>query len=230
MPNASPSPRRAYSFKEGLAMMAAKECGVDPYLAAEGGDDARAVLASIRKAKAAKGPEKAKHIKAAQTELRNLSPKRHGKLINALQAKLLALQGRGGDTEVAHLSVDEFGLVDGLGRGFGKIIGGIGQGLGTVLKPISDVVSDFNQGISESFRGHPRGNDADKNPDNNKNKPVTDDSKSAKDTLNKLGLKFSLGTNSEPTQIRSAQFAPLRTGPSPVLEQYMMPSRYRRNI
>jgi hypothetical protein len=52
-------------------------------------------------------PEKSKHIAAAQTELRKLSPKQYGKLINALQAKVLALQGRGGDTAVAHLEPGE---------------------------------------------------------------------------------------------------------------------------
>jgi hypothetical protein len=103
----SPSNTRAYSFKEGLAMMAAKEVGVDPYLAADAGEDARVVLATLRQAKTAKGHDKAKHIAAAQTELRKLNPKQHGKLINALQAKVLALQGRGGDTAVAHLEPGE---------------------------------------------------------------------------------------------------------------------------
>ncbi len=99
--------KRAYSFKEGLAMMAAKTVGIDPYLAADAGEDARSVLAALRRAKDAKGPVKAKHIAAAQSELRKLSPKQHGKLINALQAKVLALQGRGGDTAVAHLEPGE---------------------------------------------------------------------------------------------------------------------------
>jgi lysozyme len=99
--------KRAYTFKEGLAMMAAKDVGVDPYLAADAGEDARSILAALRHAKTAKGPEKAKHIAAAQTELRKLNPRQHGKLINALQAKVLALQGRGGDTAVAHLEPGE---------------------------------------------------------------------------------------------------------------------------
>jgi hypothetical protein len=99
--------KRSYSFKEGLAMMAVKDIGVDPYLAAEAGEDARSIIAALRRAKTAKGQEKAKHIAAAQTELRKLSPQQHGKLINALQAKVLALQGRGGDTAVAHLEPGE---------------------------------------------------------------------------------------------------------------------------
>jgi hypothetical protein len=100
-------PNRSYSFKEGLTMMAAKDVGIDPHLAAEAGEDARSILAALRRAKTAKGPEKSKHIAAAQTELRKLSPKQHAKLINALQAKVLALQGRGGDTAVAHLESGE---------------------------------------------------------------------------------------------------------------------------
>ncbi len=99
--------KRSYTFKEGLAMMAAKEVGIDPYLAAEAGDDARSVLAALRRAKTTKGAEKAKHITTAQTDLRKLNPKQHGQLINALQAKALALQGRGRDTAVAHLEPGE---------------------------------------------------------------------------------------------------------------------------
>jgi hypothetical protein len=85
----------------------ARDVGIDPYLAADAGEDARSILAALRHAKTAKGPEKAKHIAAAQTELRKLNPRQHGKLINALQAKVLALQGRGGDTAVAHLEPGE---------------------------------------------------------------------------------------------------------------------------
>jgi hypothetical protein len=103
----SQNTKRSYSFKEGLAMMAAKEVGIDPYLAADAGEDARSILAALRRAKSAKGAEKSKHIAAAQTELRKLNPKQHGKLINALQAKVLALQGRGRDTAVAHLEPGE---------------------------------------------------------------------------------------------------------------------------
>jgi lysozyme len=76
-------------------------------LAADAGEDARSILAALGRAKTAKGAEKAKHIAAAQTELRNLNPKQHGKLINALQAKVLALQGRGRDTAIAHLEPGE---------------------------------------------------------------------------------------------------------------------------
>jgi hypothetical protein len=85
----------------------AHDIGIAPYLAADAGDDARSIIAALRRAEAAKGQEKAKHIAAAQTELRKLNPKQHGKLINALQAKVLALQGRGGDTAVAHLEPGE---------------------------------------------------------------------------------------------------------------------------
>ncbi|MBL8628007.1 MAG: hypothetical protein JNM81_00150 [Rhodospirillaceae bacterium] len=76
--------KRAYSFKEGLTMLAAKDVGVDPYLAVEAGEDVRSILAALRRAKTAKGAEKAKHIATAQAELRKLNPKEHGKLVNAL--------------------------------------------------------------------------------------------------------------------------------------------------
>jgi hypothetical protein len=102
------SPRTSYTFREGLAMMAAKDCGIDPELAAEAGDGATAVLNAIRRARKARTPaQKAEHVRAAQDHLRSLSPRRHPELVSAIQAKLLALQGRGGDTEIAHVTSGE---------------------------------------------------------------------------------------------------------------------------
>jgi hypothetical protein len=103
------APRRSgYSFKEGLTMMAAKATGIDPYLAAEAGENARAALNAMRNAAKAKSPkDRAGFIRDAQNELRAISPARHGKLVNSMQAKLLALQGRGGDREIAHLTPGE---------------------------------------------------------------------------------------------------------------------------
>jgi cellobiose-specific phosphotransferase system component IIA len=101
------SPRKSYSFKEGLAMLAAKSVGIDPDLAAEAGDSAKAALNALRSAKASKSSDRIKHIRAAQAELKSIDVKQHPKLVNAIQAQLLALQGRGGDTEIAHLTPGE---------------------------------------------------------------------------------------------------------------------------
>jgi hypothetical protein len=46
-------------------------------------------------------------IGEAQQQLRRISPRQHGELVSALQAKLLALQGRGGDSEIAHVTPGE---------------------------------------------------------------------------------------------------------------------------
>ncbi|MDX2143014.1 MAG: hypothetical protein SFV19_06645 [Rhodospirillaceae bacterium] len=104
----TPAKRTSYTFREGLTMMAAKDCGIDPELTAEAGDTATAVLNAIRRARKAKTPaQKAEHVRAAQDELRRISPRQHPELVSAIQAKLLALQGRGGDTEIAHVTPGE---------------------------------------------------------------------------------------------------------------------------
>ena len=106
-----PATRNSYTFKEGLTMMAAKAVGIDPYLAAEAGENARAAINAIRNAAKTKQPkDRAGYIREAQSELRTISAAQHPKLVNALQAKMLALQGRGGDTEVAHLTPGEMVL------------------------------------------------------------------------------------------------------------------------
>jgi hypothetical protein len=103
-----PAARNSYTFKEGLTMMAAKAVGIDPYLAAEAGENARAAINAIRNAAKTKQPkDRAGYIREAQNELRTISAAQHPKLVNALQAKLLALQGRGGDSAVAHVAPGE---------------------------------------------------------------------------------------------------------------------------
>ncbi len=104
-----PAPqRKSYTFKEGLTMLAAKAVGVDPYLAAEAGENARAAINAIRNAAKTKQPkDRAGYIREAQNELGSISAAQHPKLVNALQAKLLALQGRGGDAAMAHVEPGE---------------------------------------------------------------------------------------------------------------------------
>ena len=88
--------------------MAAKAVGIDPYLAAEGGENARAAINAIRNAAKTKtAKDRAGFIREAQAEVRSISAAQHPKLVNALQARVLALQGRGGDTEIAHLTPGE---------------------------------------------------------------------------------------------------------------------------
>ncbi|MCB2108710.1 MAG: hypothetical protein KDE14_13465, partial [Rhodobacteraceae bacterium] len=49
-------------------------------------------------------------IRDAQNELKYVDATAHPELVNAISAKLLALQGRGGDTEIAHVTPGEMVL------------------------------------------------------------------------------------------------------------------------
>ncbi|MDX2143010.1 MAG: hypothetical protein SFV19_06625 [Rhodospirillaceae bacterium] len=100
-------PRSSYTFREGLTAMAANAVGVDPDLAIDAGENATSVLNSIRRAAKDRGPNRAHAVRDAQHQLRRISAYKHGELVSALQTKILALQGRGGDTEVAHVEPGE---------------------------------------------------------------------------------------------------------------------------
>jgi hypothetical protein len=64
--------RNSYTFKESLTMMAVKALGIDPDLAAEAGDGARAAINAIRHAaKAKSAKDRAALIRTAQSELRS---------------------------------------------------------------------------------------------------------------------------------------------------------------
>jgi len=104
---AQSAPKRSYSLKQALVARLASKHGIDPTAAADAGDQGAAILDNVSRAKATKGKEQAKYIAVAQAGLRRLDEKKHTTLINGVQAKLLALQGRGGDTKVAHVTPGE---------------------------------------------------------------------------------------------------------------------------
>ncbi|MCB2109285.1 MAG: hypothetical protein KDE14_16360 [Rhodobacteraceae bacterium] len=65
----------------------------------------------LRKARATKDLKlRAELIRDAQNELKYVDATAHPELVNAISAKLLALQGRGGDTEIAHVTPGEMVL------------------------------------------------------------------------------------------------------------------------
>jgi len=102
---------RAMSLHEGAARMTANDLGVDPDLAAKAGPAAAKALGALSDANSAEdSAEKTRCIRRAQKHLRMIDPSRHGKLIQQIQARLLAAQGRGGDTEVAHVTPGELVL------------------------------------------------------------------------------------------------------------------------
>jgi hypothetical protein len=98
---------KSYSFQEGLTAMAAKAVGIDPDLAIGAGDDARAVISSLRAAANSQASTRQKHLADTQRLLAKINPKTHAQFVNAITAKRLALQGRGSDQELAHLEPGE---------------------------------------------------------------------------------------------------------------------------
>ncbi len=53
-------------------------------------------------------PARRAHLAEAQRQIAALDPTRDAQTVQRLQAQALALQGRGGDTEIAHVTPGEF--------------------------------------------------------------------------------------------------------------------------
>jgi hypothetical protein len=70
------------------------------------GREARNLLQRARDA--GECPLRVEYLRAAQREIAKLDPARQGQLISKLQSEVLALQGRWGDTELAHVTPGEF--------------------------------------------------------------------------------------------------------------------------
>jgi hypothetical protein len=69
------------------------------------GDNAAALLQAAYDA--GSGGLRSHYLARAQREIARLDPQRHGATIQRLQAQVLALQGRGGDTQIAHVAPGE---------------------------------------------------------------------------------------------------------------------------
>lgn len=99
------------SLGAGVAGVIAMDAGIDPQLAVEAGEDAQDLLSFIRDAARAKSDKvKTKYLRKAQAHLKDVSAREHPDLVQAVQARMLALQGRGGDTELAHVTPGEMVL------------------------------------------------------------------------------------------------------------------------
>ncbi len=97
-----------YSLDDGVAGVIALDAGIDPHLAADAGSDAQDVLSYVRDAARTKSQNaKDKYLRKAQTHLKDVCSRQHPELVQAIQTRILALQGRGGDTELAHLTPGE---------------------------------------------------------------------------------------------------------------------------
>jgi hypothetical protein len=91
-----PEPRKhGYTFREGLTMMAANGAGIDPYLAAEAGEDAKLSLRALRHALSLPaGPERREALATAARELRNIDPSQHGELVAAIAERIAEAEDR----------------------------------------------------------------------------------------------------------------------------------------
>jgi hypothetical protein len=97
-----------WTLNQGLAAQYAAQAGLDPDLAADAGEKVWDVLKSLRDAVGETDPQRqAKLVQRTQARLVKAGLSRHGELVQHIEARLLALQGRGGDTELAHLTPGE---------------------------------------------------------------------------------------------------------------------------
>lgn len=92
-------------------LKSAGDLGLDPDAVAAGGLAAFQVLIALKRAKdAGEGADRSQRLIRAQEAIRGLDPTVHGGLLQQIQSRIIALQGRGGDTEVAHVTPGEIVL------------------------------------------------------------------------------------------------------------------------
>src|ERR1700756_1701692 len=96
------------SFSPAVARWLARELDIPPSLTiAAGNRGVRAMMALKRAADAGDGPLRADYVIQAQKEIAGLDPTRNGALVQHLQGCVVALGGRGSDTELAHVTPGE---------------------------------------------------------------------------------------------------------------------------
>lgn len=109
LPNWNLSQQSRARLAELLA--SASDLGLNPDAVAAGGLAALQALIALKRAKdAAEGAGRDALIIRVQDALRRLDPTVHGDLLQQVQARIVALQGRGGDTEIVHVALGEIVL------------------------------------------------------------------------------------------------------------------------
>lgn len=89
-------------------LKSAVELGLDPRAVVAGGLSALQALIALKRARdAGEGAVRAQLITRVQEAVRGLDPTVHGGLLQQIQSRVLALQGRGGDAEIAHVTPGE---------------------------------------------------------------------------------------------------------------------------
>lgn len=92
-------------------LKAASELGLDPDAVAAGGLAGLQALMVLKRAKdAGEGVGRERLIAQVQEVTNRLDPTAHADLLQQIQGRILALQGRNGDTEVAHVTPGEIVL------------------------------------------------------------------------------------------------------------------------
>lgn len=99
------------SLDAGVAGVIAMDAGIEPQLAVDAGENAQDLLSFIRDAgRARTAKAKSRYLRKAQAHLKDVSAREHPDLVQAAQTRILALLGRGGDTELAHVTPGEMVL------------------------------------------------------------------------------------------------------------------------
>lgn len=89
-------------------LKSAAELGLDSDAVAAGGLAALQALIALKRAKdAGEGTRRTYLIARVQEAVRRLDPAIHGDLLQQIQSRVLALQGRNGDMEIAHVAPGE---------------------------------------------------------------------------------------------------------------------------
>ncbi len=92
-------------------LKSASDLGLDPDAVASGGLAALQALMTLQRATdAGEGTSRTRLITRVQDAVRGLDPAIHGDLLQQIQSRVLALQGRNGDTEVVHVTPGEIVL------------------------------------------------------------------------------------------------------------------------
>jgi hypothetical protein len=81
--------------------------GISNYVQAVGEPARAAMTALVRAREAGGGAVRQKHIAEAQSHIAQIDPTQHPELLRHLQAHIVAISGRGADTEIAHLTPGE---------------------------------------------------------------------------------------------------------------------------
>jgi hypothetical protein len=100
--------RRSAKVGRGIGAGLARSLEIPPELADGAGDTALAAMQALKHAvDAGSGGLRQNYLVQAQRNIAALDPARYGTLVRHLQARVPALQGRGGDTRLAHVTPGE---------------------------------------------------------------------------------------------------------------------------